>query len=76
MLPSKDVNFVGYTYKNFEIVSDSQLPGIGKWHSIFGIVVIAWCGDNMLFNVHQLFTHYHLFESPQVNGLYHSKFSE
>lgn len=29
MLSSKDVNFVGYTYKNFEIVNDNQLPGIG-----------------------------------------------
>ncbi|KAL6192046.1 hypothetical protein ACLB2K_038433 [Fragaria x ananassa] len=28
MLSSKDVNFVGYTYKNFEIVNDNQLPGI------------------------------------------------
>ncbi|KAJ8768440.1 hypothetical protein K2173_021593 [Erythroxylum novogranatense] len=30
MLSSKDINFVGYTYKNFEIVNDSQLPGIGE----------------------------------------------
>ncbi|KAK7356911.1 hypothetical protein VNO80_16191 [Phaseolus coccineus] len=28
MLSSKDVNFVGYTYKNFEIVNDDQLPEI------------------------------------------------
>ncbi|MQM18421.1 hypothetical protein Taro_051413, partial [Colocasia esculenta] len=28
MLSSKDVNFVGYTYKNFEIVNDHQVPGI------------------------------------------------
>ncbi|KAL3645661.1 hypothetical protein CASFOL_010841 [Castilleja foliolosa] len=28
MLPSKDVNFVGYTYKNFEIVNDHEVPGI------------------------------------------------
>ncbi|RLN27504.1 serine/threonine-protein kinase tricorner-like [Panicum miliaceum] len=28
MLSSKDVNFVGYTYKNFEIVNDPELPGI------------------------------------------------
>ncbi|KAK4760195.1 hypothetical protein SAY87_023326 [Trapa incisa] len=25
-----DVNFVGYTYKNFEIVNESQLPGIAE----------------------------------------------
>ncbi|KAM7277872.1 hypothetical protein ACFE04_005006 [Oxalis oulophora] len=30
MLSSKDVNFVGYTYKNFEIVNDGQLPGIAE----------------------------------------------
>ncbi|CAI0458325.1 unnamed protein product [Linum tenue] len=30
MLSSKDINFVGYTYKNFEIVNDHQLPGIGN----------------------------------------------
>lgn len=29
MLSSKDINFVGYTYKNFEIIDDNQLPGIG-----------------------------------------------
>ncbi|KAJ9176460.1 hypothetical protein P3X46_011769 [Hevea brasiliensis] len=28
MLSSKDVNFVGYTYKNFEIVNDYQVPGM------------------------------------------------
>ncbi|KAF8401923.1 hypothetical protein HHK36_012874 [Tetracentron sinense] len=28
MLSSKDINFVGYTYKNFEIVNDHQVPGI------------------------------------------------
>lgn len=30
MLSSKDINFVGYTYKNFEIVNDNQLPGIAE----------------------------------------------
>ncbi|XP_057959229.1 uncharacterized protein LOC131151823 isoform X2 [Malania oleifera] len=30
MLPSKDINFVGYTYKNFEIVNDHQVPGIAE----------------------------------------------
>lgn len=30
MLSSKDVNFVGYTYKNFEIVQDSQVPGVAE----------------------------------------------
>ncbi|BAT94788.1 hypothetical protein LR48_Vigan02g171900 [Vigna angularis] len=30
MLSSKDVNFVGYTYKNFEIVNDDQLPEIAE----------------------------------------------
>lgn len=30
MLPSKDVNFVGYTYKNFEIVNEHQVPGIAE----------------------------------------------
>ncbi|VFQ76849.1 unnamed protein product [Cuscuta campestris] len=28
MLSSKDVNFMGYTYKNFEIVNDNEVPGI------------------------------------------------
>ncbi|KAF1879166.1 hypothetical protein Lal_00047838 [Lupinus albus] len=28
MLSSKDVNFAGYTYKNYEIVNDDQLSGI------------------------------------------------
>ncbi|XP_022771285.1 serine/threonine-protein kinase tricorner-like isoform X1 [Durio zibethinus] len=30
MLSSKDINFVGYTYKNFEIVNDYQLPGMAE----------------------------------------------
>ena len=30
MLSSKDLNFVGYTYKNFEIVNDYQLPGMAE----------------------------------------------
>lgn len=29
MLSSKDLNFVGYTYKNFEIINDYQVPGMG-----------------------------------------------
>ncbi|KAH7673716.1 Non-specific serine/threonine protein kinase protein [Dioscorea alata] len=28
MLPSKDVNFVGYTYKNLKIVDDPTIPGM------------------------------------------------
>ncbi|XP_058094605.1 uncharacterized protein LOC131240407 isoform X2 [Magnolia sinica] len=30
MLSSKDINFVGYTYKNFEIVNDHQVPGMAE----------------------------------------------
>lgn len=30
MLSSKDINFVGYTYKNFEIVNDYQVPGMAS----------------------------------------------
>ncbi|XP_047316028.1 serine/threonine-protein kinase tricornered-like [Impatiens glandulifera] len=30
MLSSKDVNFVGYTYKNFEIVNDYQVSGMAE----------------------------------------------
>ncbi|XP_058724272.1 uncharacterized protein LOC131595809 [Vicia villosa] len=30
MLPSKDINFVGYTYKNLEIVGESVIPGIAE----------------------------------------------
>ncbi|CAH9073760.1 unnamed protein product [Cuscuta europaea] len=30
MLSSKDVNFVGYTYKNFEIVNDYEVPGMAE----------------------------------------------
>ncbi|GAB2294410.1 hypothetical protein Dimus_028618 [Dionaea muscipula] len=28
MLPSKDMNFVGYTYKNFEIVNNPEVAGV------------------------------------------------
>lgn len=30
MLSSKDLNFVGYTYKNFEIVNDNEVPGMAE----------------------------------------------
>ncbi|CAK9187798.1 unnamed protein product [Ilex paraguariensis] len=30
MIPSKDVNFMGYTFKNFEIVNDHDVPGIAE----------------------------------------------
>ncbi|CAA3030025.1 serine threonine- kinase tricorner-like isoform X1 [Olea europaea subsp. europaea] len=30
MLSSKDVNFMGYTYKNFEIVNDNEVPGMAE----------------------------------------------
>ncbi|KAL2513837.1 serine/threonine-protein kinase 38-like [Forsythia ovata] len=30
MISSKYVNFVGYTYKNFEIVNDYQVPGMAE----------------------------------------------
>ncbi|GJZ14824.1 serine/threonine-protein kinase tricorner-like protein [Tanacetum coccineum] len=30
MLSSKDMNFVGYTYKNFKIVNDYQVPGMAE----------------------------------------------
>ncbi|KAG4396341.1 hypothetical protein AAZX31_19G151900 [Glycine max] len=30
MISSKDFNFVGYTYKNFEIVNDYQVPGMAE----------------------------------------------
>lgn len=30
MLPSKDINFAGYTYRNMEIVNETQSPlGMG-----------------------------------------------
>ncbi|KAL0285445.1 UNVERIFIED_CONTAM: Serine/threonine-protein kinase CBK1 [Sesamum calycinum] len=30
MLPFKDAKFMGYTYKNFEIVNDHEVPGIAE----------------------------------------------
>jgi len=30
MLSSKDLNFVGYTYKNFELVNDYDVPGMAE----------------------------------------------
>lgn len=40
MLSSKDFNFVGYTYKNFEIVNDHQGPGIGISLSIYILCIL------------------------------------
>ena len=42
MLSSKkDLNFVGYTYKNFEIVNDYQVPGMGT--SLFSLFTATSC---------------------------------
>ncbi|RWW47591.1 hypothetical protein BHE74_00046406 [Ensete ventricosum] len=38
MLSSKDLNFMGYTYKNFEIVNDHVVPGIGITLIIFSLL--------------------------------------
>lgn len=46
MLPSKDVNFMGYTYKNFEIVNDHEVPGIG--------MLLSPLLQIMLFSLHML----------------------
>jgi hypothetical protein len=45
MLSSKDMNFVGYTYKNFEIVNDPELPGIGR---IFFFPCLLTCSNCLL----------------------------
>lgn len=47
MLSSKDINFVGYTYKNFEIVNDYQVPGMGialshKWIQNTFLCYVGW----------------------------------
>ncbi|KAK8285525.1 hypothetical protein V6Z12_D08G230900 [Gossypium hirsutum] len=54
MLSSKDLNFVGYTYKNFEIVNDYAVPGMAELKkkstqsrrpsvkSLFGIVTFVY----------------------------------
>lgn len=34
MLSSKDLNFVGYTYKNFEVVNDYAVPGMSMLLSL------------------------------------------
>jgi serine/threonine kinase 38 len=39
MLSSKDLNFVGYTYKNFELVNEHEASGIGFFFSISSISV-------------------------------------
>lgn len=39
MLSSKDLNFVGYTYKNFELVNEHEASGIGLFLSLHFIRV-------------------------------------
>ncbi|KAG5002838.1 hypothetical protein JHK86_026977 [Glycine max] len=44
MLSSKkDLNFVGYTYKNFEIVNDYQVPGMGRVFCCFPLTLPSSC---------------------------------
>jgi len=47
MLSSKDLNFVGYTYKNFEIVHDYQVPGIG----IFCLTSVVFLNHFSVFRI-------------------------
>jgi len=50
MLSSKDLNFVGYTYKNFEIVNDYQVPGMGTSLSFsFSLFTASNCFMLMFF---------------------------
>jgi hypothetical protein len=46
MLSSKDLNFVGYTYKNFELVNDHDVPGMGTALSGFFFIRVVSLGDN------------------------------
>lgn len=41
MISSKDINFVGYTYKNFEIMNDYQVPGMGLSLSLVTFLHVA-----------------------------------
>jgi hypothetical protein len=40
MLPSKDTNFVGYTYKNLEIVNEDHIPGVGTYQPSNSLVMM------------------------------------
>lgn len=53
MISSKDANFMGYTYKNFEIVQDHEVPGIGNvsfWPSSFYFENINFLDNSSLNN--------------------------
>jgi hypothetical protein len=53
MLPSKDANFVGYTYKNLEIVNEDHIPGVGAYQPSNSLVMML---------------KYIVFSSPTVYG--------
>ena len=66
MLSSKDLNFMGYTYKNFEIVNDHVVPGIGI---IFFLCLFLFGYKDKIFLVHTspippLGRYFCLFSSP------------
>ncbi|KAL9426806.1 hypothetical protein AB3S75_033565 [Citrus x aurantiifolia] len=48
MLSSKDINFVGYTYKKFEIVNEHHLPGIEDESATVNQPVRGWSFLNLL----------------------------
>jgi hypothetical protein len=56
MLSSKDVNFVGYTYKNYEIVNDDHLPGIGLY--IFNFMYLQLFCRTYSSHFHNFFPQY------------------
>jgi hypothetical protein len=43
MLSSKDLNFVGYTYKNFELVNEHEASGIGFFFLFLQFLYITLC---------------------------------
>nr|KYP37508.1 Serine/threonine-protein kinase CBK1 [Cajanus cajan] len=85
MLSSKDLNFVGYTYKNFEIVNDYQVPGMAELKkktskakrpsvkSLFGMLIFVVVFANIFVYV-VLSTHF-LFFICNINFLIQSNFN-
>lgn len=59
MLSSKDLNFVGYTYKNFEIVNDYQVPGMGNLALSYAHKNIFYLHETALSCIHFQYTSVH-----------------
>lgn len=68
MLSSKDVNFMGYTYKNFEIVNDNDVSQMGTYLFLavdYNYSIYLICNFQFVFVLKRLFLFFSWIEEEE-----------